>query len=89
MQPPRPGNHHPVAHLSVPNWVYGILLTVILAGELSLLPFGACSTTFRRDQDRLRAHRAKAHGAAGHSHLAQHVLSDGLYLADLLFDSLL
>jgi peptide/nickel transport system permease protein len=31
---------------SVPNWVYGILLIVILAGELHLLPFGGMFDEF-------------------------------------------
>jgi peptide/nickel transport system permease protein len=31
---------------SVPNWVYGILLTVIFAGELHLLPFGGMFDEF-------------------------------------------
>jgi peptide/nickel transport system permease protein len=31
---------------SVPNWVYGILLTVIFAGELHILPFGGMFDTF-------------------------------------------
>jgi peptide/nickel transport system permease protein len=31
---------------SVPNWVYGIVLTVVFAGELRLLPFGGIFDTF-------------------------------------------
>jgi peptide/nickel transport system permease protein len=31
---------------SIPNWVYGIILTVLIAGELHLLPFGGMFDTF-------------------------------------------
>ncbi len=31
---------------SIPNWVYGIILTVIFAGELHLLPFNGLFDTF-------------------------------------------